>query len=186
MKAIETIYKGYRFRSRLEARWAVFFDTLRVEWLYEHEGFELPSGRYLPDFYLPSLNLWVEIKGEGPTKHEVAKARELLDVGAGPVFISCGLPENYGQFIYYTPDIESEDDKSPAHVAEAILAVPRGSSSIFVVALLSPRDVARGRNIVLNRGLAFRNFMCTHERIRPAKASLTARSARFEFGEAGA
>jgi hypothetical protein len=26
-KAIETHYKGYRFRSRLEARWAVFFDT---------------------------------------------------------------------------------------------------------------------------------------------------------------
>lgn len=28
MKAIETRYKGYRFRSRLEARWAVFFDAL--------------------------------------------------------------------------------------------------------------------------------------------------------------
>ena len=26
IKAIETYYKGYRFRSRLEARWAVFFD----------------------------------------------------------------------------------------------------------------------------------------------------------------
>jgi hypothetical protein len=28
IKAIETSYKGYRFRSRLEARWAVFFDAL--------------------------------------------------------------------------------------------------------------------------------------------------------------
>lgn len=27
-QVIETEYKGYRFRSRLEARWAVFFDTL--------------------------------------------------------------------------------------------------------------------------------------------------------------
>lgn len=26
IKAIDTIYKGYKFRSRLEARWAVFFD----------------------------------------------------------------------------------------------------------------------------------------------------------------
>ncbi len=30
IKAIETRYKGYRFRSRLEARWAVFFDALSV------------------------------------------------------------------------------------------------------------------------------------------------------------
>lgn len=28
VKAIDTVYKGYRFRSRLEARWAVFFDAL--------------------------------------------------------------------------------------------------------------------------------------------------------------
>jgi len=41
--AIETRYKGYRFRSRLEARWAVFFDALGVIWEYEKEGFEVPS-----------------------------------------------------------------------------------------------------------------------------------------------
>jgi hypothetical protein len=28
--AIETEYKGNLFRSRLESRWAVFFDELRV------------------------------------------------------------------------------------------------------------------------------------------------------------
>ena len=30
IKAIETYYKGYRFRSRLEARWAVFFDAAGI------------------------------------------------------------------------------------------------------------------------------------------------------------
>ena len=51
IKPIETIYNGYRFRSRLEARWAVFFDALGVEYEYEPEGFNLPNGgRYLPDF----------------------------------------------------------------------------------------------------------------------------------------
>lgn len=51
IKPIETIYNGYRFRSRLEARWAVFFDELGVQYEYEPEGFEMPSGnRYLPDF----------------------------------------------------------------------------------------------------------------------------------------
>ncbi len=58
MKAIETNYKGYKFRSRLEARWAVFFDYLRVEWRFETEGFESPEGvRYLPDFFLPKTNI---------------------------------------------------------------------------------------------------------------------------------
>lgn len=51
IKPIETIYNGYRFRSRLEARWAVFFDALGVDYEYEPEGFNLPNGgRYLPDF----------------------------------------------------------------------------------------------------------------------------------------
>lgn len=66
IKAIETRYKGYRFRSRLEARWAVFFDALGIEWIYEPEGVVLPDGRfYLPDFFLPSVNdgMFVEIKG---------------------------------------------------------------------------------------------------------------------------
>src|SRR5262245_3495425 len=35
IQPIETIYRGYRFRSRLEARWAVFFQTLGVPWEYE-------------------------------------------------------------------------------------------------------------------------------------------------------
>lgn len=51
IKAIETRYKGYRFRSRLEARWAVYFDALELEWEYEPEGFDLGNGEYyLPDF----------------------------------------------------------------------------------------------------------------------------------------
>ena len=64
IKAIETIYKGYRFRSRNEARWGVFFDAIGLPWDYEIEGFEGDGFKYLPDFYLPSLNIWVEIKLE--------------------------------------------------------------------------------------------------------------------------
>lgn len=64
IKAIETRYAGCRFRSRLEARWAVFFDYLGISWRYEPEGFWLSNGvKYLPDFYLPELDTWVEVKG---------------------------------------------------------------------------------------------------------------------------
>lgn len=63
MKAIETRYAGCRFRSRLEARWAVFFDTLGIEWRYEPERYVSTDGhhRYMPDFLVPSVG-YIEIK----------------------------------------------------------------------------------------------------------------------------
>lgn len=64
IRAIETSYAGCRFRSRLEARWAVVFDHLDITWQYEPQGYEIPGGgRYLPDFWLASLGLWAEVKG---------------------------------------------------------------------------------------------------------------------------
>ncbi len=79
IKSIETRYAGCHFRSRLEARWAVFFDRLGTKWEYEQQGYivggwdppadiaqQSPAvaGRpYLPDFWLPVEQLWVEVKG---------------------------------------------------------------------------------------------------------------------------
>lgn len=66
IKPIQTRYKGYHFRSRLEARWAVLFDALGIEWEYEPEGFDLGDlGYYLPDFYLPQTRHYVEVKRNG-------------------------------------------------------------------------------------------------------------------------
>jgi len=63
IRPIQTRYKGHRFRSRQEARWAVFFDTLSIKYEYEIEGYEHPSGaKYLPDFQLPELGVFVEVK----------------------------------------------------------------------------------------------------------------------------
>lgn len=51
--AIPTRYAGCHFRSRLEARWAVFFDALGIRWEFEPEGFTGCLGEgYLPDFWL--------------------------------------------------------------------------------------------------------------------------------------
>ena len=79
IKAIETVYKGYRFRSRLEARWAVFFDALGIHYRYELEGLNTQYGKYLPDFWLPhsleefakqGWGFWVEIKSILPNEPE--------------------------------------------------------------------------------------------------------------------
>jgi len=73
--AIETEYRGCHFRSRQEARWAVCFDALGIRWQYENEGFRFDNGMcYLPDFLLPELRLWVEVKGRAPTDDEFIKA----------------------------------------------------------------------------------------------------------------
>lgn len=47
---LKTHYNHYRFRSRTEARWAVFFDVLGIAYRYEYEGFDLHGVWYLPDF----------------------------------------------------------------------------------------------------------------------------------------
>ena len=73
IKPIETYYNGYRFRSRLEARWAVFFDSVGIEYQYEPEGFAISNIRYLPDFYLPKADRWVEIKSKKLSKSEIEK-----------------------------------------------------------------------------------------------------------------
>ncbi len=66
MKPIETIYNGYKFRSRLEARWAVFFDQLGIKYEYEKEGYVLNSGAcYLPDFWLPEISIRSTVLGKG-------------------------------------------------------------------------------------------------------------------------
>lgn len=90
MKAIETIYKNYRFRSRLEARWATFYDTLGIKYEYEKEGYDLDGTWYLPDFWLPEQECWVEIKGQEPTNEELQKAKLLQTKSGKPVYILAG------------------------------------------------------------------------------------------------
>lgn len=77
MKAIQTEYNFLKFRSRIEARWAYLFDLLNVKYEYEKEGYQLPSGKYLPDFWLPVNQHWVEIKGECPNTKDQKLAAEL-------------------------------------------------------------------------------------------------------------
>lgn len=95
IKNIETIYKGYRFRSRLEARWAVFLDELNWQWEYEKEGFVLEDKScYLPDFYLPELKTWLEVKPDNIQDEDYKKCI-LFSKGIGDgfnVILVNGLP----------------------------------------------------------------------------------------------
>jgi hypothetical protein len=105
--AIETQYKGYRFRSRTEARWAVYFDTLGIKWEYERDGYDLGGslGYYLPDFWLPQVNMWAEVKGEEFTSHERAKCCALAKLTGNGVLLLNGVPDIiWYTAIYYHPE----------------------------------------------------------------------------------
>ena len=107
VKAIETVYRGYRFRSRLEARWAVFFDAIGAEWEYEPEGFVLSDGtKYLPDFLLHNVygrgasEIYIEIKGvlTDEDLHKISKfsfgsGKGKDGVAENPIIIFGKIPE---------------------------------------------------------------------------------------------
>ena len=88
-----TAYNNLLFRSRLEARWALIFDGLRVVYAYEPRAFQLANGlSYVPDFWLERERVWIEIKGKTPTSEEAQKAMSLFDITECPVYVFVDEP----------------------------------------------------------------------------------------------
>jgi hypothetical protein len=178
IQSIETLYKGYRFRSRLEARWAVFFDALGLQWEYEPEGFELPGGRYLPDFFLRGLDTYVEVKGAEPTSAECRKVEELAAHTGKNVLLVDGDPMRNVDANYYS---------GPS--AEWSIHFPTGGLDTPFYFCVCPgcgkvglEFSGWGARICGNHsGNDHKAHSADHPRI--VKAATAARSARFEFGE---
>jgi hypothetical protein len=70
------------FRSRLERRFSLLLDLLKIEWKYEPKAFEVTidghTVSYTPDFYLPTLDHWIEIKGFWRDKESKEKAEAFI------------------------------------------------------------------------------------------------------------
>jgi len=105
--ALETVYKGVTFRSRTEARWAVFFDSLGLRWEYEPQFFALRSGNYLPDFrvWYGDEPHWFEVKATEEDLHARDLGRllefnesiaEIHILDGWPRFDVFMTPPNYG------------------------------------------------------------------------------------------
>ncbi len=100
IKPIKTFYNGYVFRSKLEATWAVFFDSLDIKYDYEIQGFQLGGDAisreikyYRPDFYLPDYGYWIEIKSRGKITHEeLVKIHEFNRRTEGNFYLLIGNP----------------------------------------------------------------------------------------------
>lgn len=105
IKPIETVYNGYRFRSRLEARWAVFFDAMGIEYEYEQEGFETKDGaKYLPDFILTDSGVYVEVKGmRDGAMDELKKVVNFVKNSGERVLVLTNIPENIHDDYWWFP-----------------------------------------------------------------------------------
>lgn len=182
--AIETRYNGYKFRSRLEARWAVFFDTLGLSWRYEPQGFEIgPNQRYLPDFYLLEVGVrgtdtsgtWVEIKGEldgsAGSSNEDETLAQFIETVDEPVALLTNRPGN--------------GDGEWNYVHE-----PLDSGAVWDNHMLFMK-CENNRCDRVKYEFKESNYMtceqcgatCTHEHPSINEAIENARSARFEHGE---
>ena len=185
IKPIETFWMGYRFRSRLEARWAVFFETLGLRWEYEKEGFVLPrSGqKYLPDFYIRGLGFF-EIK---PLPD---------DFIGGPIWPPEGSPESEffleegrGGILYGIPGIveDIEYDASCPYVGSIVSDGPYFFCECPDCGVIGFEF--DGRSARVNHAPGCKAFLgdkgYNTNSPRLAKAVAKARSARFEFGESG-
>jgi hypothetical protein len=95
---IPTVYAGRQFRSRLEARWAAFFDLMR--WRWEYEPFDLPG--WIPDFLLCEEDILVEVKPVSDLRNEIARSTMLEMVSAargrheGLLILGVGPWERWG------------------------------------------------------------------------------------------
>jgi len=104
IKSIDTEYDGYLFRSRLEARWAVYFNEMGIRYIYEPVGVILTDGsKYLPDFYFPDLESWAEVKGTMLDSFDNHRAQLLCEDSEKPVLVLDGDPGTC-YFTLYIPE----------------------------------------------------------------------------------
>lgn len=186
IKAIETVYKGYRFRSRLEARWAVFFDEIGARWEYEPEGYRLKDGTcYLPDFLLHNVrgrgaddngDIFVEIKGI-LTKADFHKIKQF----PMPIIIFGQIPDATWREGYYS--------WSGEHYAHWEFDYTKDNNEYFYNLEFSEGDYywtepKAGHNGGLVLDYPDDPYVFVDDKLT-AKAFTKAKQARFEHGESG-
>lgn len=188
LKAIETRYKGYRFRSRLEARWAVFFDSLGIEWDFEPQGFIVSGSGYLPDFKLKQAGIFIEIKPQS----SIPSDQRLAGFG-GNLIVLAGNPWPW-EYVAWVPARLMDE-----HV-HTLTAMPSWQfAACDECGFVSLANCGMDGNGAFG-GLLLSGEKCKHKNrffIKPLRAPVedasrisiayfAARGARFEHGESGA
>lgn len=104
-QAKPTMYNEILFRSKLEAKWAVFLDNMQVQWKYEPFRVDLGYTSYTPDFVIeyPGSRLILEVK---PIPIWASNWRKFT---SGKISIT---PRSIGKFKKYSYMIGNQPDNS--------------------------------------------------------------------------
>ena len=211
IKARETIHKGYRFRSRLEARWAVFLDGMGIEYEYEKEGYDLGEhGWYLPDFWLPDFKVWMEIKpaikGKASNDTDDDKLIALRNMTGHSTLMCIGYPKKLWNYLYtYNTNAsgggscQSYSTFAADYSGEPVILVNSFDKETSMYNTSSFEDLG---NILTLQDLVYRNnklkedvyveeleaeeffvFDILDKNTKSCEMALRARQARFEHGE---
>lgn len=181
IKPIETQYKGYKFRSRLEARWAVFFDSAKIRYEYELEGYEMDGGiRYLPDFYLPDYDLHAEVKPslEALSFQELEKIDRFSMCPDKKVLLICGTPTNQKMYVldgtFCVGECAYEFDGEQVWTEAGLLQTYKQNA-------LPEKEVRFARTLAERKLILVYRSMWELREV--ASALDKAKQARFEFGD---
>lgn len=169
---IQTKFDGRHFRSRTEARWAVFFKALSFPYEYEKEGFDLDGRWYLPDFWLPGFGRFLEVKGAEPTPQEILLCQRLSTASGKGVWLVSGQPQEMAtQWWSFEPN-------GDAHEREVFLADRRNAGEFWLQTVDADGLPVVGRSIGPVDGPAHDRYPVVSDDLRAAYAA--ALSERFD------
>lgn len=175
IKPIETYYKGYRFRSRLEARWAILLDHLNAEWEYEPEGFDMDGLYYLPDFKVTNhagrggKEIWIEVKGD---MTDADREKILRFSKYKPIYVVGDIPK--GETFDVITDRMQEEAYKSSPAKYNFETVDGDYFGAYPCVTKSGEFELLGDD---------HNYLCDADREKTARAYTAARQARFEHGE---
>lgn len=170
IRVIETVYEGFKFRSRAEARWAVFLRALNVPFQYEAEGFDCDGTWYLPDFWVPTWQAFIEIKNNPTNMRDgFDLCDRLARLSNKTVLLINGIPPDYTMIAW-----DTDGEYAPARFSQC-----RKCRAIYV------EEYGGDNAYALQRC----DLSCTNSDKWPAPgahliaALRAAQQARFEYGE---
>ena len=104
----QTKNKTHAFQSDLEAQWAIFFDTMGIVYEYEKASYDFDGSVFLPDFWLPQVGMWAEVRPSRFSNEEERKCQLLANATEKRCLLLEGSPD-FRSYWALGPEYEDED-----------------------------------------------------------------------------